>query len=83
MRIFPILKSDRYGKLKKMVGERKLALLQDDLNRTFQESYAASPSAAFYFFDRQGCLIPNEIHTKPKTEVAPEILRRFLSEIHS
>jgi hypothetical protein len=83
VRILAILKSDRFGKMSKMIGERTLPVLQDSVERGFQDRYAASPSAAFYFFDAEGCLIPNKIETGPKIDVGPEVLRQFISQIPS
>ncbi|MFH1144885.1 MAG: hypothetical protein V1774_10120 [Candidatus Eisenbacteria bacterium] len=76
--ILTLVKKDRRDKIEKMMLTRGLPVLMDTFDGFFEETYSAVPSRAFHFFDRQGCLVPNQLETGPKIMVEREELHAFL-----
>jgi len=73
-----VLQKDRREKLEKMTQTRTLPVLLDNFEGVFAETYAANASQALYFFDRQGCLVPNKIETGSKIMIDAAAIRAAL-----
>ena len=61
-----MIQRDRRGFLEKMIGQGSLPTLLDTYDAPFADAYAPTADRALHFFDRKGCLVPNEIPTGKK-----------------
>jgi hypothetical protein len=76
-----LLKKDRQKRLRKMVGERGLPLLQDTPEVDFEGTYGMDSGHPWRVFDRRGCIAADSLGLRLKDEGSPEPLMELLRRI--
>lgn len=76
-----LLKKDKMRRLKKMVGDRRLPLLQDTPEVDFERVYGMTSSSPWRVFERGGCVAADSLGLRLKDQGSPEPLMELLREI--